>query len=105
MPQYLPSRDSGSVTEGSHEESIDATLFLQNVQHLLGAFIQERNGIDLNANDRLCRQSRRCGRLRIARHCVLTIREARLKAGQNRFPVQRQLSLLRRETCDDRFPS
>jgi hypothetical protein len=51
---HLASGDAAPVSERGQKESIDRRPLLENVEHLVGAFIDERDGSDLDA-DRLGR--------------------------------------------------
>src|SRR5207253_1453313 len=40
-----------TVGEGGEEQGVDIRPFLEDIEHLLHAFIEERDGADLNADD------------------------------------------------------
>ena len=46
----LPAGDAAAVREDGEEKRVDRASLLQSVEDLLGAFIDERNGADLNAD-------------------------------------------------------
>ena len=50
LARNLPSRNSSSVGEHCKEQGIHASTLLKLIQHLLGAFIHERNCSHLDAN-------------------------------------------------------
>jgi hypothetical protein len=47
----LPASDPGPITERAHEQRVNSTFFLKDIQHLFGSFIQKGDRIDLNADD------------------------------------------------------
>src|SRR5581483_2831325 len=58
MSFELTACNAGAIAEGAHEECIHAGLFLQNVEHFFCAFIEERDRVNLNADDWFFRQLR-----------------------------------------------
>ena len=46
----LTSSDAAAVGEGGDEERVDSAFFLQDVEHRLDAFVDERNSADLDAD-------------------------------------------------------
>ena len=50
VSRNLPSGDTAAVGEDCKKQGVHAGAFLKDIQHLLGAFIEERNRSDLDAD-------------------------------------------------------
>ena len=50
LPGHLSARDSAAVGKRRQEESIDRRRMLQDIEHLLDAFVSEGDRADLNAD-------------------------------------------------------